>query len=333
MLHPDAVLHLEATGGAMAAQPPAPIPACEHFAGDEKKLRKALELQDRLNGTFDVTADLEDGASSGAEADNAKRLASILAEPRKSQWRVGCRVHPVDHPAFRNDVETLLAARPAGLAFITVPKIAHLAQFHEAVATINDAASADGVDRPIPLQIMFEDERGLQDVAAIAAHPQVEFLSFGQMDFTSSHRGAIPAKAMQSPGQFDHPLLRRAKVEISAACHAHGKIPTHNPTTDYASDHQAFDDASRARLEFGFLRMWSIHPNQIQQILRAFAPTEQEIADASRILLAAQESAWGPIADQGLLHDRASYRYFWTILKRAQQAGRPIPPAAQHAFF
>jgi citrate lyase subunit beta/citryl-CoA lyase len=49
----------------MAAQPPAPIPACEHFAGDEKKLRKALELQDRLNGTFDVTADLEDGASSG----------------------------------------------------------------------------------------------------------------------------------------------------------------------------------------------------------------------------------------------------------------------------
>ena len=55
MLHPDAVLHQEATGGAMAAQPPAPIPACEHFAGDEKKLRKALELQDRLNGTFDVT--------------------------------------------------------------------------------------------------------------------------------------------------------------------------------------------------------------------------------------------------------------------------------------
>jgi citrate lyase subunit beta/citryl-CoA lyase len=46
-------------------------------------------------------------------------------------------------------------------------------------------------------------------------------LSFGQMDFTSSHRGAIPAKAMQSPGQFDHPLLRRAKVEISAACHTH----------------------------------------------------------------------------------------------------------------
>ena len=61
--------------------------------------------------------------------------------------------------------------------------------------------------------------------------------------------------------------------------------------------------------------------------------TEQEIADASRILLAAQESAWGPIADEGLLHDRASYRYFWTILKRAQQTGRPIPPAAQHAFF
>jgi len=333
LLHPDAVLHQAAAGGAVAAHSLTPIPACEHFAGDEKKLRKALELQDSLKGTFDVTADLEDGAASGAEAQTAKHLVSVLAEPRKSPWRVGCRVHPVDHPSFVNDVETLLAAQPAGLAFVTVPKIAHLAQFHEAVEAINDSARKNGVDRLIPLQIMFEDERGLQDVAAIAAHPQVEFLSFGQMDFTSSHRGAIPAKAMQSPDQFDHPLLRRAKVEISAACHAYGKIPTHNPTTDYGSDHQAFDDASRARLEFGFLRMWSIHPNQIQQILRAFAPTEQEIADASRILLAAQAAAWGPIADRGLLHDRASYRYFWTILKRAHQSGSPILPAVQHAFF
>jgi citrate lyase subunit beta/citryl-CoA lyase len=79
--------------------------------------------------------------------------------------------------------------------------------------------------------------------------------------------------------------------------------------------------------------MWSIHPKQISQILSAFQPTAQEIADSARILLAAQAADWGPIADQGLLHDRASYRYFWTLLKRAKAARAEIPDEAAAAFF
>ncbi len=327
MLHPDEVLHQEAGAAAHDAPPP-----CEHYAGDEKKLRKALALQDELEGAFDVTADMEDGAASGAEKETAILLSSILAEPRAKTYRVASRVHPADHPAFENDVSTLLAAKPAGLAYITVPKIAGFKQFDYAVGHINRQAEKNGLQLPL-LQIMFEDELGLHDVFQIAAHPQVRFLAFGQMDFTSSHRGAIPASAMKSPGQFDHPLMRRAKLEISAAAHAHGKIPTHNPTTDFGSPTQAFEDACRARNEFGFLRMWSIHPNQVRQILQAFAPTAQEIEDSTRILLAAQAADWGPIADQGLLHDRASYRYFWSLLKRAKQAGGVIPESAAKAFF
>lgn len=328
-LHPDAVLHQE-SGQASLLQD---APACEHYAGDEKKLRKALALQHELRGAFDVTADMEDGAASGAESETATLLSSILAEPRQTAWRVGCRVHPVDHPAFANDVRTLIAAKPAGLAFISIPKIASKAQFDEGVALVNRVATQHGIEKSFALQVMFEDEGGLHDVFEIAAHPQVQFLAFGQMDFTSSHRGAIPASAMKSPGQFDHPLMRRAKLEISAAAHAHGKTPTHNPTTDFGSPTQAFDDASRARNEFGFTRMWSIHPNQIRQILSAFAPTAQEVQNAARILLAAQAADWGPIADQGLLHDRASYRYFWTLLKRARAANTDIPVAARQAFF
>ena len=327
MLHPEEVLHQEHGVNAHEALPP-----CEHYAGDEKKLRKALALQHEMGGAFDVTADMEDGAASGAEEETARLLSSILAEPRTPCYRVGSRVHPADHPAFHNDVETLLSAKPAGLAYITIPKISGIQQFNSAVAFVNAEAAKHGLAPPT-LQIMFEDELGLHDAFQIAAHPQVKFLAFGQMDFTSSHKGAIAASAMKSPGQFDHPLLRRAKLEISAAAHAHGKVPTHNPTTDFGSPSQAYEDALRARNEFGFLRMWSIHPNQVSQILRAFAPTPQEIEDASRILLAAQAAQWGPISDSGLLHDRASYRYFWGLLKRAQQSGGCLPKAALQHFF
>ena len=60
--------------------------------------------------------------------------------------------------------------------------------------------------------------------AYVAALPQVECLSFGIMDFVSSHYGAIPANAMRTPNQFVHPLVVRAKLEIASACHAHAPI-------------------------------------------------------------------------------------------------------------
>jgi len=66
------------------------------------------------------------------------------------------------------------------------------------------------------------------------------------MDFVSAHYGAIPGNAMRSPGQFTHPLVVRAKLEIAAACHAHGKVPSHNVTTEIKDSAVVANDASRA---------------------------------------------------------------------------------------
>ena len=55
-------------------------------------------------------------------------------------------------------------------------------------------------------------------------------------------------------------------------------------------------DAERARREFGYLRMWSIHPNQIVPIVEAMRPDFSEVEEATEILAAAQDVAWGPIS-------------------------------------
>lgn len=94
-----------------------------------------------------------------------------------------------------------------------------------------------------------------------------------------------------------------------------------------------YADAHRARTEFAFLRMWSIHPNQIRPILEAMQPSATEIEDAVRILGAAQDAAWGPIRDQGRLHDRASYRYYWSVLQRARRTGIALTNDVLHRFF
>jgi hypothetical protein len=72
--------------------------------------------------------------------------------------------------------------------------------------------------------------------------------------------------------------------------------------------------------------MWSIHPRQIQPIVEAMRPDFAEVTEASGILLAAQNAHWGPIAWEGKLHDRASYRYYWELLRRAHATGAALPP-------
>ncbi len=190
-----------------------------------------------------------------------------------------------------------------------------------------------GVDRRIPVHVLIETHGALREVWEIAALPGVESLDFGLMDFVSGHHGAIPGSAMKSPGQFDHPLVARAKCEITAAALANGVVPSHNVTTELKDIDYIRDDARRARCEFGYLRMWSIHPNQILPIVEAMRPDFSEVQAAAEILIAAQDKDWGPIQHAGKLHDRASYRYYWELLDRAHVTGMAIPAEAKIRFF
>jgi citrate lyase subunit beta/citryl-CoA lyase len=74
--------------------------------------------------------------------------------------------------------------------------------------------------------------------------------------------------------------------------------------------------------------MWSIHPNQIKPIIKTFTPRLSEVSEAAAILLEAEAVQWGPISQNGRLHDRASYRYYWTVLQRARLAGLSLPESA-----
>jgi len=179
---------------------------------------------------------------------------------------------------------------------------------------------------------MIETHGAVHDAWRIAALPGVVSLDFGTLDFVSAHHGAIGAAAMESPGQFDHPLVRRAKVETAAAALAHAVVPAHGVTRVLDDPDAVYRDARRARDEFGFLRMWSIHPSQIDPIVRAMRPEAGEIEEAATVLAAAQAAEWAPLAVAGKLHDRASYRYCWSVLQRAHAAGAVMPGFAA-AFF
>jgi citrate lyase subunit beta/citryl-CoA lyase len=130
-------------------------------------------------------------------------------------------------------------------------------------------------------------------------------------------------------GQFTHPLVVRAKLEIASAAHAHGKVPSHGVVTEFKDTQALGRAARRAAREFGYTRMWSIHPDQIRPIVEAFAPDAKEIDTAARILVDAERADWAPTSHDGKLQDRASYRYYWLVLERAHRTGRKLPAEIQ----
>ncbi|MEO6919592.1 MAG: aldolase/citrate lyase family protein [Collimonas sp.] len=316
-MHPTQVLFL-------GKQQPVSLPVCDHYAGAEKLMRKSVDLQQELGPVFDITLDCEDGASAGHEAVHAQLVAGVIAGADNRFERIGARVHDSGNTFFEQDIKIICQGAANRLAYLMLPKAESVAEVKAAIDLIRHHSSRAGRE-DLPVHILIETHGALADVFAIAALPQVESLSFGIMDFVSSHYGAIPSAAMRSPGQFSHPLVARAKLEIAAACHAHGKVPSHNVTTDIKDSASVAADAGRARAEFGYTRMWSIHPQQIKPILNAFTPPQSEIAVAAQILLAAQQAEWGPIQHEGTLHDRASYRYYWSVLQRAKNSGAALP--------
>lgn len=325
------------------------LPVCDHYSGAPARMRKSLlwqaELIEEFGAcVFDVTLDCEDGAPAGGEVEQAHTICELLnALPTTASRgvrvplpRVGARLHAVDHASFASDVAIIVGGAAAALSYLMVPKVESVDDVEQALKVIDTAAGSTLV----PLHVLIESPAAVQQAFAIAAHPRVQSLSFGLMDFVSAHGGAIPASAMglrasqdhDTLDQFHHPLVRRAKLEIASACHAFGKVPSHCVVTELR-DTAAVERAARyAATALGFTRMWSIHPDQIRPILRGFAPLASEVDLAARIVQAASKAEWAPIAVDGKLHDRASYRYFWQVLERAHQTGQALPADLQHYF-
>lgn len=309
------------------------IPTCEHFAGTEERITKALELQNRMGGVFDITMDCEDGAPTGAEKAHAEMVVRMQNSAGNQHNMSGVRIHDYTNEHWKQDIDIVVPGAGERVAYITIPKTVKATQLAEMIDYVRNTTARAGIKREIPIHALMETHGALREIWQIAELPNIQVLDFGLMDFVSAHHGAIPSTAMRSPFQFDHALLHRAKAEMVAAALANGIVPAHNVTLELKDVDFIYNDARRAHEEFGFLRQWSIYPAQIEPITRAMAPTNDEIEEAEAILLKAYDADWGPIQHDGNLHDRATYRYYWELLQRARIQNVALSAEVTGRFF
>ena len=227
-----------------------------------------------------VVLDLEDSVAPEAKA--AARDAVCAAVKSYGAREVVVRINPLSASYGKADLEAVRAAAPDA---VLLPKVESAA----------DIAAAKGA---IPVWAMIETPLGVLNVAAIAAGGVangLECLAMGANDLL---------KAMQARALPDRRNLWAAFSQTVIAGRAHG-LSVIDGTYNEIGDATGFAESCAQGRSFGFDGKTLIHPGQIEACNRIFAPPEDEIVLARRILEAfAGNPDKGAIALDGRMVER-----------------------------
>lgn len=240
--------------------------------------------------------DLEDAVAPDDKASAREAALSCVSEAPEG-W--GVRINAVTTLAGVRDLAALgdAAALPGVLMVPMVESAAEL----DVVA----GALADRCPELVPL---VETPRGLRHALEIVSHPAVSALMLGGADF-SSELGVDLA--------WD-PLLG-ARHAMVLACAEAGK-PAIDVPYIHLDDDDGFSQECKRAAALGFECKAVIHPRQVPAANAAFAPSDEEIAEAREALEAYEAGGERAIRFKGRMLEAPFVKKYRAILARAKGA-------------
>ena len=222
------------------------------------------------SGADAVILDLEDAV---APADKDMVRASLDAG--FTDLPVIVRINAKGTPWHQADLDAL---RGKGFAAVMLPKAECPKAVAEVIAALPD----------LPLIALIESAAGLAQARAIAAVPGVARLAFGSVDFCAD-LGSAHLRDVLLPARFELVLASRL-AGLSA--------PIDGVTVQLDDPQVSAEDASHAR-DLGMSGKLCIHPKQIAAIHGAFAPSEEDLDWARRVLASGE----GAVSIDGAMVD------------------------------
>ncbi len=222
-----------------------------------------------------VILDLEDATAPDAKVEAREIIRRTLTERAAFGRReLIVRVNGLDTPWGYED---LVAMAAAGADAILLPKVDSPDVVRRSVAVLE----AHGAPEELAVWCMLETARGVLNAEAIAqAHPRVTCFVMGTSDL------ARELDCRHTPMRL--PLLTSLGLCLLAA-KANGLAILDGVHLDL-QDMEGFEAVCRQGRELGFDGKTLIHPRQIEAANRAFAPSEEEVAQARRIIDAWQQA-------------------------------------------
>ena len=231
-----------------------------------------------LAGDADALSfDLEGAVAEARKAEARVAVANFVAGDAVMQAAklIIVRTNAADSPHFAADLAAV--ARP-GVTLLNLPKIESAQALLAAVAMIEQAERAHAVERPIGLLVNIETPRALADAAQIAsAHPRVAGLQLGLGDLFEPH-GIDRSDARNVHAAMFALRMAAAQAGVLAMDGAYAAL----------DDDAGYREEAHMARRLGFIGKSCIHPRQVVLANAAFAASDAELAQARRIVEAAQ---------------------------------------------
>jgi citrate lyase subunit beta / citryl-CoA lyase len=234
-----------------------------------------------LAGDADALSfDLEDAVAEERKGEARQAVADFVVSAAVAQAAkvIIVRTNAPDSPHFAQD---LTAVVHPGVTLLNLPKVESPEALLAAVAMIEDAERANGVDRPISLLVNIETPSALAAAARIAgAHPRVAGLQLGLGDLFEPH----------GVDRTDPRNVHAAMFALRMAAAQAGVFAMDGAFAGLDDDAGYTEEARMAR-RLGFVGKSCVHPRQVPLANAAFAPSEAELAAARRIVEAAHAAS------------------------------------------
>lgn len=254
-----------------------------------------------------ISLDLEDAVAEGHKAEAREAVSAFLrsdaARASAKQWIVRCNAP--ESPHFEADVQALLGS---GLDQLNIPKLHGEAHARETLARLADIEHRHDTAPAFGVLANVETPGALLEAAGIAsAGPRICGLQLGLADLFEE-LGIARDDAANVHAVLFHLRLGAGRAGLPVIDGAYPAI----------RDAKGFEAEARMARRLGFAGKSCIHPSQIAVANRVFAPSEQELAWARRVLDAAAGQA-GVFVLDGRMIDRPFIKRAEQLLAQAEQ--------------
>jgi tripartite-type tricarboxylate transporter receptor subunit TctC/citrate lyase beta subunit len=227
-----------------------------------------------------LSFDLEDAVPEARKAEAREAVATLL----RSEAAAACgktlivRINAWSSPHAAAD---LLAVAVPGLHLVNLPKPASVQEVVAVAQALEAAERAHAVTAPIGLLLNIESPKALRLAHELAAaHPRVAGLQLGLGDLfepLAIHRR-------------DSAAVAQAMLTLRLAAGEAGVWACDSAFADVADGEGYRAEALMAR-RYGYIGKSCIHPRQVPLANAVFRPTDDEIAHAQAVLVAADDAS------------------------------------------
>ena len=233
---------------------------------------RALEKAQGLDADA-LILDLEDAVAPDAKEEARARVCAAAASGAYGNREVTIRANGIGTRWHEDDVTAIATS---GAAAIVVPKVATRAD----VERVDAALAAAGAPAGLAVWAMLETPLAVANAVEIASHPRLAVLVMGTNDLVKELRAEhVPGRA---------PLQYALAACVTAARIA-GKAVLDGVFNDL-DDADGFEAECVQGRQLGFDGKTLIHPTQLEPCNRTWAPTDEAVAHAEKVIAAFEEA-------------------------------------------